>query len=74
MTKDLIVKKSTLPYAGKGLFTKRDIKKGERFIEYLGEVITEKELDNRAEKDIYGYAFYISKRRVIDAYVGGAHA
>jgi SET domain-containing protein len=68
MTKDLIVKRSTLPQSGKGLFTKRDIKKGERFVEYLGEIVTEKELDRRAEKDIYGYAFYISKNRCIDAF------
>jgi SET domain-containing protein len=68
MYEDLIVKKSTLPGAGKGLFTKRDIKKGERFVEYLGEVITEAELDRRAENDIYGYAFYISKKKCIDAY------
>jgi len=68
MSKDLVVKKSSLPDAGKGLFTKRDIKKGERFIEYLGEVVTEAELDCRAEKDIFGYAFYISKKKCIDAF------
>ena len=68
MSKDLVVKKSILPDAGKGLFTKRDIKKGERFIEYLGEVVTEAELDRRAEKDIFGYAFYISKKKCIDAF------
>lgn len=68
MYEDLLVKKSTLPNAGKGLFTKRDIKKGERIVEYIGEIITEAELDRRAEKDIYGYAFYINKKRCIDAY------
>jgi SET domain-containing protein len=68
MYEDLQVKKSTLPNAGKGLFTKRDIKKGERIVEYLGEIITEAELDRRAENDIYGYAFYISKKKCIDAY------
>ncbi len=68
MYKDLVVKKSTLPGTGKGLFTKREIKKGERIVEYLGEIITEAELDRRAEKDIYGYAFYISKKKCIDAY------
>jgi SET domain-containing protein len=68
MYEDLIVKKSTLPKAGKGLFTKKDIKKGERIVEYIGEIITEAELDRRAENDIYGYAFYISKRKCIDAY------
>lgn len=68
MSTDLVVKKSTIPGSGKGLFTKRDIKKGERIIEYLGEIVTEAELDRRAEKDIYGYAFYISKKKCIDAY------
>ena len=64
----LVVKRSTLPKAGKGLFTKKDIKKGERIVEYLGEIVTEKELDRRAEKDIFGYAFYINKNRCLDAY------
>lgn len=68
MHPDFVVKKSTLPGAGKGLYTKRDIKKGERIVEYLGEIVTEAELDRRAEKDIYGYAFYISKKKCIDAY------
>jgi SET domain-containing protein len=68
MYEDLVVKKSTIPGAGKGLFITRDVKKGERIVEYLGEIITEAELDRRAEKDIYGYAFYISKKKCIDAY------
>ena len=68
MHKDLLIKKSKLPRAGKGLFTTRDIKKGERFVEYLGEIVDEAELDRRAEKDIYGYAFYISKKKCIDAF------
>jgi uncharacterized protein len=68
MYEDFIVKKSQIPGSGKGLYTKRNIKKGERFIEYLGEVITEKELDKRAEKDIYGYAFFVSKKKCIDAF------
>ena len=59
MHPDFVVKKSSLPGAGKGLYTKRDIKKGERIVEYLGEIVTEAELDRRAEKDIYGYAFYL---------------
>ena len=68
MQNDFVVKKSNLPGAGKGLFAKKDIKKGERFLEYLGEVVTEAELNRRAEKDIFGYAFYISKKKCIDAY------
>lgn len=66
--KNFEVKKSKIPGSGKGLFAKVDFKKGERIIEYLGEIITEAELDKRAEKDIYGYAFYISKKKCIDAY------
>ncbi len=68
MSTDLIVKKSKIKGAGKGLFTTKDIKKGERIVEYLGEIVTEAELDRRAEKDIYGYAFYISKKKCVDAY------
>lgn len=68
MYENFEVKKSQIPGAGKGLYTKVDFKKGERIIEYLGEIITEAELDKRAEKDIFGYAFFINKRRCIDAY------
>lgn len=68
MSDYLEVRKSTIPGAGKGLFTLRDIKKGERVVEYLGEIITDKECDRRAEKDQYGYFFYISKNKCVDAY------
>jgi SET domain-containing protein len=68
MNEDLEVKKSTIPNAGKGLYTKRDIKKGERFIEYLGEIISWEECDVRAEKDEGGYVFYISRKKCIDAF------
>ncbi len=68
MDKNLIVKKSTIPGSGKGLFTKRDIKKGERIVEYLGEVIDWKECDIRANKDEGGYVFFISRNKCIDAY------
>jgi len=66
--KNFEVKKSNIPGSGKGLFAKVDFKKGERIIEYLGEIITEAELDKRAENDIYGYAFFISKKKCVDAY------
>lgn len=68
MSKDLEVKRSRIPKAGKGLFTKRDIKKGERVVEYLGEIITDKECGKRAENDQYGYVFYINKQKCIDAH------
>lgn len=68
MYEDLEVKPSKIPNAGKGLFTKRDIKKGERVVEYLGEIITDKECNRRAENDQYGYVFYINKQKCIDAH------
>lgn len=68
MYEDLEVKKSTIPNSGKGLFTKRDIKKGERFVEYRGEIINWKECDIRAEKDEGGYVFFISKNKCVDAF------
>ena len=68
MNEDLIVKKSTISGAGKGLFTLRDIKKGERIVEYLGEIIDWKECDVRAERDEGGYVFFINKKKCIDAF------
>ncbi len=68
MYRDLVVKKSTIPSAGKGLFLKRDVKKGERIVEYHGEIIHWKECDIRAERDEGGYVFYISRIKCIDAF------
>lgn len=64
----LIVKRSKLPRAGKGLFTTKAIKKDSRVIEYKGEIITWKEYDKRVEENKDGYLFYINKNRCIDAY------
>lgn len=64
----LIIKKSQIPNAGKGLFTTRKIKKDSRVIEYRGEIIDWKEYENRVKEDKDGYLFYISKKRCIDAY------
>ena len=68
MDKDLVVKKSIIPKAGKGLFTNRDFKKGERIVEYLGEIISWQECDVRAERDEGGYVFYVSRKKCIDAF------
>ncbi|MDP2388097.1 MAG: SET domain-containing protein [Bacteroidota bacterium] len=65
---ELTVKKSTLPNAGKGLFTKDPIKKGEKVIEYLGEIIDWKEYERRVAKDEDGYLFFINKKHCIDAF------
>jgi len=64
----LIVKTSTLPNSGKGLFTTKAIKKGERIIEYLGEIIDWKEYEKRVERDEDGYLFFVNKKHCIDAW------
>jgi SET domain-containing protein len=64
----LFVKKSTIPKAGKGLFTDTLIKKGEYIIEYTGDIITWDEVVKRSEAGRGGYAFYISKKKCIDAF------
>jgi SET domain-containing protein len=64
----LIVKKSLLPNAGKGLFTNKPIKKGTKIIEYKGEIIDWKEYEKRVERDEDGYLFFINKKHCIDAW------
>jgi hypothetical protein len=64
----LIVKKSKLPKAGKGLFTTKSIKKGQKIIEYRGEIINWKEYGKRVKENKDGYLFYINNERCIDAY------
>lgn len=64
----LLVKKSRLPGAGKGLFTTKDIKKGKKIIEYRGEIIDWKEYCKRVKEDKDGYLVYISRKKCIDAY------
>lgn len=63
-SKTLFIDKSTIPGAGKGLFTREAIKKGTRIIEYKGKIRTWKEV---SEGTVFnGYVFYISDDRVID--------
>lgn len=63
--KNLIVKKSTLPNAGKGLFTKVFIPKRTRIVEYKGRITTWKEV--KEDDGENGYIFYIKNYHVIDA-------
>lgn len=63
--KDLYVKESTLPNAGKGLFTRVDIPKGTTVVEYEGERTKWKHVKNDEGKN--KYIFYISDNLVIDA-------
>lgn len=61
----LVVKKSNIPGAGKGLFTKKAIAKGERIVEYKGKTSTWKEVDHRDGSNVYIY--YVNRNFVIDA-------
>lgn len=65
LEKFLIVKKSRLPDAGKGLFTKVAIKKGTRIVEYKGRLQSWKELKDQDGHN--GYLMYISRKAVINA-------
>lgn len=64
----LIVKKSKLPKAGKGLFTTKFIKKDSRIIEYKGEIIQWSEYKERVDKCEDGYLFFVSRKKCIDAF------
>lgn len=67
LEKSLVVKKSTIPGAGKGLFTKLAIKKGERVIEYKGKLVTWKEVEKMAD-DRNGYVFHFTNKHCLDAW------
>ena len=61
----LYIDTSTLPGAGKGLFTKEPIKKGTRIIEYKGRVTTWKDI---VDSGIFNaYVYFMKKNHVIDA-------
>ena len=47
----LLVKTSTLPNAGKGLFTTKALKKDSKILEYRGEIIDWKEYEKRVKED-----------------------
>lgn len=65
LEKSLFVRKSNLPQAGKGLFTKIDISKSTRILEYKGKKRKWKEVKHL---DGYnGYLMYITRNAVIDA-------
>lgn len=64
LEKYLKVKKSTLPKAGKGLFTTIDIPKGKRFAEYKGKIQPWR--DVKDQDGINGYLMYINRNVVIN--------
>lgn len=65
LEKQLVVKKSTLPGAGKGLFTKKFIPKGTRIVEYKGRITTWGKVDHKDGSN--GYIYYVKRNHVIDA-------
>ena len=64
LEKQLVVKKSEIPGAGRGLFTKVLIPKGTRIVEYKGRITTWKEAQLNSDNP---YIFYVNNNRVIDA-------
>jgi len=65
--KHLVTKKSILPNAGKGLYTRVDIPKGARIVEYKGRILTWKEVQKMPDER-NGYVFYVNSKHVIDAW------
>jgi hypothetical protein len=65
LEKQLIVKRSTLRGAGKGLFTTRDIPRGTKIVEYKGRVTKWREVDS--QEGLNGYIYYVNRNHVIDA-------
>ena len=65
LEKHLYLKKSQLPRAGKGLFTKVDIPKGTVIVEYKGRVTTWDAIKHEDGKN--GYLYYVNSKRVINA-------
>lgn len=63
---------------GKGVFAARQIKKGERIIEYLGERVSHDEADRRYEEkdenDSHTFLFIVDSKTVIDAGTDGNDA
>ncbi|MEJ7588036.1 MAG: SET domain-containing protein [Ferruginibacter sp.] len=60
----LIIKKSTLPGSGKGLFTKVVIPKGTSIIEYKGKITTWKDVNHQDGTN--SYIYFVNKNHVID--------
>lgn len=65
LEKYLQVKRSKIPCAGKGLFTKQFIEKGTRIVEYKGRITTWKNV--LGGKHFNGYVYFVNRNHVIDA-------
>ena len=65
LDKQLVIKRSKIPGAGKGLYTKSYILKNTRITEYKGKITTWKEVQKSAVFNAYVY--YLKRDLVIDA-------
>ncbi len=65
LEKQLFIKESAIPHAGKGLFTSEFIPKATRIIEYKGRITTWKNVLNG--KEFNAYVYYVNRNHVIDA-------
>jgi SET domain-containing protein len=63
----LIIKKSQLPGAGKGLYTTKAIRKDSKIIEYRGEIIGYNEYRKRTRKHLDQYLFFVRMDLCIDS-------
>lgn len=65
----LTIKESSIPGAGKGLFTEEDIPKGALIVEYWGDTLSMKEIRERYGENIQDapYIYFISYKKCIDA-------
>jgi len=64
LEKNLFIKKSQLPNAGKGLYTKKEIAKGVRIAEYKGKLRKWKDVKHLDGHN--GFLMYITRNAVID--------
>lgn len=65
LEKQLVVRTSSIPGSGKGLFTKKPIPKGTLVVEYIGTVSTWKDVDH--DEGNNGYIYYLNRNHVLNA-------
>src|SRR5437899_1861605 len=66
LSKQLFIRRSSIPSGGKGLFTRKMIRKGTRIIEYKGKLTSWKEVNHRNGTN--GYIYFINRKHVLDAF------
>ena len=66
LSKQLFIRRSSIPFGGNGLYTRKLIRKGDRIIDYKGKMTSWKEVNHR--KGTNGYIYFINRDHVLDAY------